>query len=63
MFYSTKFSAVSVDRRRMKYEYGICMESYSQEETEVRRWKLTLLQFIQHKSYMEWPGIEIGLPR
>ena len=44
----------------MKYEYGICLESYSQEETEVRRWKLTILQFIPHKSYMEWPRIEIG---
>jgi len=54
---------LSVDRRRMKYEYGICLESYLQEDTEVRRWKLTLLQFIQHKIYMEWPGIEIGLPR
>jgi hypothetical protein len=47
----------------MKYEYRICVESYSQDETEVRRWKLTLLQFIQHKSYLEWPGIEIELPR
>ena len=54
---------LSVDRRRMKDKYGICLESYSQEETEVLRQKLTLLQFIQHKSYMEWPGIEHGLPR